>query len=200
MCKWIYCICKLFCRKSISCNFTHPQPSFYLNKISGLRMRSVKWNRFPIKNCRQIHYVWAFMQCMASEGFFPGGFRRGFSQNFFQGGPYEVKFVFCPSKLKKQPFFANNFKIHGGKAPLPPFRHPCLYGDYSYLNTDMWKFEPLQSEENRSQSVHSSNAYSKPRVFNCSRKESNTKAIKMLILTMKLFRKSSSLFFISEQS
>jgi len=33
-----------------------------------------------------------------------------------------VKFVFYPSKLKKQPFFANNFKIQGGLAspvPLP---------------------------------------------------------------------------------
>ena len=32
-----------------------------------------------------------------------------------------VKFVFYPSKLKKQPLFANNFKIQGeAKAPCPP--------------------------------------------------------------------------------
>jgi len=32
-----------------------------------------------------------------------------------------VKFVFYPSKLKKQHFFANNFKIQGGAStPLPP--------------------------------------------------------------------------------
>jgi len=37
----------------------------------------------------------------ASEVFFPGG------------GPKVVKFVFYPSKLKKQHLFANNFKIQG---------------------------------------------------------------------------------------
>jgi len=44
------------------------------------------------------------------------------SEGFFPGGPKVVKFVFYPSKLKKQPFFANKFKIHGGSLspPLPP--------------------------------------------------------------------------------
>ena len=36
-----------------------------------------------------------------------------------------MRFVFYPSKLKKQPFCANNFKIQWG--PWPPFRHPWLY-------------------------------------------------------------------------
>jgi len=32
-----------------------------------------------------------------------------------------VKFVFYPSKLKKEPFLANNFKIKGAKVlPCPP--------------------------------------------------------------------------------
>jgi len=50
------------------------------------------------------------------KDFFQGGGSRGFSQNIFQGGPKVVEFVFYPSKLKKQPFFAN-FKIQGGQSP-----------------------------------------------------------------------------------
>ena len=48
-----------------------------------------------------------------------GGVSRGFSQNYFLGGPKAVKFVFYPSKLKKQPFLLINSKSRGGKA-LPP--------------------------------------------------------------------------------
>jgi len=51
---------------------------------------------------------------------FPGVASRGFSQNFFPGGTKVVKFVFYPSKLKKQRFFANNFKIQGARTPAPP--------------------------------------------------------------------------------
>jgi len=47
-----------------------------------------------------------------------------FPQIFFREGAKVVKFGFCPSKLKKQPFFANNFKIQGGAAP--PFSTPML--------------------------------------------------------------------------
>ena len=52
---------------------------------------------------------------------FSRGASRGFSQNFFQGGGTKVvKFCFYPSKLKKQPFFAHDFKIQcRGKASLP---------------------------------------------------------------------------------
>jgi len=56
------------------------------------------------------------------KDFFQGGASRGFPKIFFQGGPKVVKFVFYPSKMKKQPFFANNFKIQGMArfpAPLP---------------------------------------------------------------------------------
>ena len=53
----------------------------------------------------------------ASEGFLPGEARRGFSLKFFQGGPKVLKFVIYPLKLKKQPFFANNFKFQGGPCP-----------------------------------------------------------------------------------
>jgi len=62
----------------------------------------------------------------ASEGFFPrGGGSRGFSQKFFQWGAKSGEIWFLPlSKLKKQQFFANNFKIQGGKALLPPLPTP----------------------------------------------------------------------------
>jgi len=56
-----------------------------------------------------------YRQARAPEGFFPGvgGAVGDFPKIFFQGGPKVVKFVFYPSKLKKQPFLANNFKIQG---------------------------------------------------------------------------------------
>jgi len=59
---------------------------------------------------------------------FSRGTSRGFCQNFFQGGPKVVKFGFYRSKLKKQPFLANNFKIQGGllAAPLPPLPTPMI--------------------------------------------------------------------------
>jgi len=44
------------------------------------------------------------------KDFFQGGGNRGFFQNFPRG-PKLMKFVFSHSKLTKQPFFANNFKI-----------------------------------------------------------------------------------------
>jgi len=37
-----------------------------------------------------------------------------------------AKFVFSHSKLRKQPFFANIFKIQGGQDPLPPFSMPMI--------------------------------------------------------------------------
>jgi len=66
------------------------------------------------------------LQAWASEGFFPGGSVGDFPKIFSRGGPKVVKFVFYPSKLKKQPFFANNFKIRGALAPL---RRPCLQNE-----------------------------------------------------------------------
>ena len=71
--------------------------------------------------------LWELMT-WASEGFFPGGAVGDFPQIFFQGRPNVVKFVFYPSKLKKQPFFANNFKIQGGQGP--PFRRPWLMSNW----------------------------------------------------------------------
>ena len=56
----------------------------------------------------------------ASEGFFPGGPVGDFPKIFSRGEPKAVKFVFYPSKLKKQPFFANSFKIQGGQGPPLP--------------------------------------------------------------------------------
>jgi len=58
----------------------------------------------------------------ASEGFFPGEPLGDFSNNFL-GESKVVKIVFYhQSKLRKQHFFANFFKI------LSPFRRPCLEG------------------------------------------------------------------------
>jgi len=56
-----------------------------------------------------------------SEDFFQGR-PLGIFPKFFQGGPKVVKFVFYQSKLKKQPFFSEIFKIQGEPRPpcLPP--------------------------------------------------------------------------------
>jgi len=55
-----------------------------------------------------------------------GGGTRGFFLNFSRVGPKVVKFDFSHSKVRKQPFFAYNFKIQWG--PSPPFWLPCLGG------------------------------------------------------------------------
>ena len=39
--------------------------------------------------------------------------------------------------------------------------------EYSYLNTDMYKFETSQKDESRAQSADSSKEYRKPRAFIC---------------------------------
>jgi len=44
----------------------------------------------------------------------------GVGRIFSRERPKVVKFVFHLSKLKKQPFYANNFKIQGGKGPPAP--------------------------------------------------------------------------------
>jgi len=44
------------------------------------------------------------------------GWAVGIFPKYFPGGPKVMEFVFLPSKLKKQPFFAN-FKIQGGQSP-----------------------------------------------------------------------------------
>jgi len=57
---------------------------------------------------------WCHFTCLcawASEGFFPGGGPSGFFKMFFKCWPKVVKFVFCHSKLRKQPFFAEIFKL-----------------------------------------------------------------------------------------
>jgi len=60
---------------------------------------------------------------MDVEGFFPrGGAVGDFPEIFTRGEPKLVKFGFYPSKLKKQPFVANNFKIQRG--PSPPAAPP----------------------------------------------------------------------------
>jgi len=51
--------------------------------------------------------------------FFQGGPLRDFPK-FFHEGPKVVKFVFSLSKLRKQPFLAEIFKIQEGQGPLLP--------------------------------------------------------------------------------
>jgi len=70
-------------------------------------------------------YRWQ-LQAWASEGFFPGGLVGDFPKFISRGGSKVVKFGFHPSKLKKQPFFANNFKIQGW--PSPPLPTPMATG------------------------------------------------------------------------
>ena len=78
---------------------TNTDVGFYLNKMIGLTMRNVTWNRFPTKN------LWMI---------------------------------------------------------------PCFFHlEWSYLNTDMRKFETSQKEESRAQSADSSKAYRKRRAFYC---------------------------------
>jgi len=69
------------------------------------------------------------VEAWASEGFFPGGGSKGFSQNFFQGGAKSGEIRFLPLEIKKT-FFANNFKFQGRQGPpAPPFRRPCVEDD-----------------------------------------------------------------------
>jgi len=60
------------------------------------------------------------------KDFFQGGVARVFFQIFSKGGPKVSKFDFSPSKLRKQPFFAGDFKIQGAKAPPPLFPTPMF--------------------------------------------------------------------------
>jgi len=45
---------------------------------------------------------------------------HGRRKNFFQVGAKSGETCFLPLEMKKQPFFANNFKIQGGQGSLPP--------------------------------------------------------------------------------
>jgi len=59
------------------------------------------------------------------KDFFQGVAVGDIPKSFFQGGAKSGEICFLPSKLKKQPFFANNFKTLGGQGTsLPPFRRP----------------------------------------------------------------------------
>jgi len=59
----------------------------------------------------------------ASEGFLQGGARGDFFILFLQGRKKGLNLFFSHSKLRKQPFFAEIFKIQG--PPAIPFRRPC---------------------------------------------------------------------------
>jgi len=65
------------------------------------------------------------------KDFFQVGATRGFSK-IFPGGAKVTKFAFYQSKLRKQLFFAEIFKIHeGAKAlPCPVFPTPMLTAKY----------------------------------------------------------------------
>jgi len=52
-----------------------------------------------------LHVIGEHKQPWASEGFFPGGASRGFSQNFFQRGAKSGEICFLPLEIEKQPFF-----------------------------------------------------------------------------------------------
>ena len=93
-----------FCFRLIS------KPAFVSYKSTALDITSLLLKSLP-----------TYLQPRASEGFFPGGASREFSQIFCRGGQKWWNLFFTPRNWKKQPFFANNFKIQGGgKAPSPP--------------------------------------------------------------------------------
>jgi len=75
------------------------------------------------------------LQSWASEGFFPGGAKV-------------VKFVFYPSKLKKQPFLLIISKSRGGQGPThaTPLRRPCLqYKNFTTNYSVLGCIKPLHS-------------------------------------------------------
>jgi len=59
---------------------------------------------------------------------FSRGAARGFLQTLWGGAANVVKFRFHHSKLRKQPLFAEIYKMQAGdKAPLPPFPTPMIW-------------------------------------------------------------------------
>ena len=67
--------------------------------------------------------TWSVMNCWSVMGvgriFSRGSPVGDFPKIFSRGWPKVVLFGFYPSKMKKQPFFANNFKIQGRARPFP---------------------------------------------------------------------------------
>jgi len=55
-----------------------------------------------------------------------GGAVGNFPNIFSRGGPKAMKFVFYPSKLKKQPFLQIISKSRGAEAPCPPLSMPMM--------------------------------------------------------------------------
>jgi len=76
-----------------------------------------------VTNCSYLIMLRCYTRAWASDGFCHGGALGDFSK-IFPGGPKVVKFVFFHSKLRKQPFFAEIFKIQGKGHPCPTSRRP----------------------------------------------------------------------------
>ena len=68
----------------------------------------------------------AYLLTWTSERFFPGVGHEGIFPKFFYEGADMVEFVFSLSKPRKQPFYAEIFKIPGSWHLWPPFRRPHL--------------------------------------------------------------------------
>jgi len=79
-------------------------------------------------NVRPMRFTILRTPTWASEGLFPGG-HPGIFPKFFQGGPKVLKFDFSHAKLRKEPFFAENFKIQGDLGSL--LRRPFIPTDSS---------------------------------------------------------------------
>ena len=102
-----------------------------LKRHINLSVPAVKWTSYhqtcltPLWSCpvgafNVYEYCWAWGG--RRKDFFQGEPVGDFPKIFTREGPKVVKFVFYPSKLKNQPFFANCFKIQGGQVPpWPPF-------------------------------------------------------------------------------
>jgi len=71
----------------------------------------------------------------ASEGFYPGGGEVGDFPKIFSRGTKSGEICFYPSKLKKQPFLANNFKIRRPWLHLWRYEYDYECNRYSLVTT-----------------------------------------------------------------
>jgi len=93
-----------------------------------LQIQKYLW--MPKRKCVKSYWPLQHHNSVMSMGvgriFSRGGPVRDIPKIFSRGGPKVVKFGFYLSKLKKQPFFADNFTIQGGLAPYAPLPTPMV--------------------------------------------------------------------------
>jgi len=100
--------------------FNSCRPTAVLIGTSNNQVPSIKSGTWWSVNITPWHENWARLITMGVGRIFQGGASRGFSLNFFRGGPKAVKFVFIPRNWKNNLFLLIISKSRGGKPPLPP--------------------------------------------------------------------------------